>query len=328
MSNYHVYGIGNALLDMQCEVDYALFDDLGIKKGLMTLIDEKTHDALLFKLKDKKILKTCGGSAANTMIAISQLGGNAFYSCKIADDNEGLFYASDLLANGVKSNISDKRPKGTTGKCIVMVTPDADRTMNTFLGITNDLSETELIVDELKNSKILYIEGYLTSSKSAWSAVHKAYNIAKSCNIKTSLTLSDPSMITYFKPQFAEIMNQKVDILFCNEAEALAYTHADDINQAAKMLMSYAKTFAITQGANGALVYDGKEILNILGKKVVAIDTNGAGDIFAGTFLFSLSAGMNFLKAAENAIETSAQLVTKVGARLKKDEILSYMKYI
>ena len=153
---YHVYGIGNALVDMEFEVSDKFLDEAGVEKGLMTLVDKKRHVELLNTLDGYQHKRTCGGSAANTVIAVAQLGGNSFYSCKVANDETGDFYFEDLQAQGVRTNLADEREEGITGKCMVFVTPDADRTMNTYLGITANLSEEEIREEELKNS-VMYI---------------------------------------------------------------------------------------------------------------------------------------------------------------------------
>src|SRR5690606_34991022 len=164
--------------------------------------------------------RSCGGSAANTLIAVAQLGGKGFYSCKVANDETGDFYTKDLLASGLETNLVDGRESGITGKCMVMITPDADRTMNTFLGITETFSEKELRTEQLKNSKYLYMEGYLVTSPTGKAAAIKARDVARSSGVKTALTFSDPGIVGFFKTGFEEMIGEGVDIIFCNEAEA------------------------------------------------------------------------------------------------------------
>ena len=195
---YHVYGIGNALVDKEFEVSDEFLLQQQIEKRMMTLIDEEQHLQLLERLKQEFGLKkrAGGGSAANTMVAISQFGGRTFYACKVGDDEQGRFYMHDLHAAGVQTRLDQVKKEGMTGKCMVMVTPDAERTMNTFLGITSDFSVNELHFEDLKESQYLYIEGYLVTSEMSRAAVVKAREKAAEYGVKTAMTFSDPSMVT------------------------------------------------------------------------------------------------------------------------------------
>ena len=167
MRSYHVYGIGNALVDMEYEVDVSDLEKLRIDKGVMTLVDEGHQTEIMEHLKEHRHQKGSGGSAANSMIAVSQFGGTAFYSCKVADDALGHFYMDDLAAGGVDTNHHTDRDRGHTGRCVVLVTPDTDRTMVTYLGISGGLSERELVRQALRDSDYFYTEGYLVTSDPA-----------------------------------------------------------------------------------------------------------------------------------------------------------------
>jgi len=320
MHSFDVYGVGNALLDMIYEVDCEFLIKHKIEKGLMTLVDESRHNELLQITKHLKSSKSCGGSAANTMIAISQMGGSAFYSCKVANDEYGDIYLGDIKKNGLITNLEDGRPIGTTGKCMVFVTPDADRTMNTFLGITETFSTDDLRLNHLKNSQYLYIEGYLVTSESGRKAAKMAKEIAEQNHIKTAITLSDPGIVKYFLKEFKEIIGAGVDLIFCNEEEAISFSGATTVHDSVMVLQKYARQFAITLGPSGVLIFDGKQKNIIPGCKVNAVDTNGAGDLFAGAFLFGLSHGKDLVVASKLACRASSHLVTKLGARLDKEE--------
>ena len=166
MSNYDVYGIGNALVDTEFEVEESFFIDHNVEKGLMTLVDDKRQEYLVGVINSERIKKQSGGSAANTVIAVNQFGGSSFYSCKVANDDYGHFYMNDLKESGINTNLNgDELPQGTTGKCLVMITPDADRTMNTFLGVSSTLDLDVLDEEALAASKYLYLEGYLVTSE-------------------------------------------------------------------------------------------------------------------------------------------------------------------
>ena len=180
MKKYDVYGIGNALVDMEFQVEDSFFHENAIDKGLMTLVDEERQNTLMSVIDQGKTKMKSGGSAANTIIALSQFGGKGYYSCKVADDFLGDFYLNDLEAAGVKSNLHNKsRASGITGKCLVMITPDAERTMNTYLGITAEISPKELDQEALKDSKYLYIEGYLVASPTGFDTMLAAKETAE-----------------------------------------------------------------------------------------------------------------------------------------------------
>ena len=324
---YDVYGIGNALVDMEFEVSAEFLKKAKIEKGLMTLVDENRQAEIINTLHGTQHKRSCGGSAANTMIAISQFGGQSFYSCKVASDETGDFYFKDLMDNGVDTNLSSSAlESGVTGKCIVLITPDADRTMNTFLGITQTFSTKELIEEGIKNSTYLYIEGYLVASLTGKEAAIKAKKIAEDNGVKTALTFSDVNMVNFFEEGLAQMIGGGVDLLFCNEAEAFAFTKTNDLNEAIEKLKKVAKTFAITLGAKGAYVFDGKEGIHIVTMPVTAVDTNGAGDLFAGTMLYGLTHQMSYSESAKMGCMASSTLVTQFGARLEKEQVLKVKK--
>ena len=326
---YHVYGIGNALVDMEFEVSPDVLQKLKIDKGVMTLVDETRQDELLHQLNGADGKRSCGGSAANTMVAIAQLGGKGFYSCKVANDDTGSFYLEDLLRCGVNTNLQngDIEP-GITGKCLVMITPDADRTMNTFLGITANLSETELVPEALADSEYLYIEGYLVSSPSAKAAAIKAREMAQAAGVKTALSLSDPNMVEFFKAGLLEMIGSGLDFVFANEVEALKMADTQALSEAVEHLKTLTKGFAITRGDRGSIVFDGQETMEIEPVPVEAIDTVGAGDMYAGAFLYGITQGMSFAKAGKLASLASSRIVTRFGPRLETEAMQSLLKSV
>lgn len=326
MKQFHIYGIGNALLDIDFEISEQTIRRLNIEKGVMTLIDEHTHHQLLEELDGIKHLKACGGSAANTLFTFQQLGGKTFYSCKVGDDAAGDFFYRDLILQGIQTNLHEGHREGVTGKCIVLVTPDADRTMNTFLGATANFSKNQLSEEALCNSEYLYIEGYLVASPSGCEAAIVAREMAEKNNIKTALTLSDPNMVTYFKDGLHAIIGNKVDILFCNETEALLFTGSDNLDQAKEVLQNHARTFVITLGSKGALIYNGNEFSHTLAHKVDVVDTVGAGDVFSGAFLYGITHGFSYFEAGDFASLAASKVVSKFGPRLNREEIKEVRK--
>ncbi len=319
---YSVYGIGNALVDMEFEVTADFLKENSIEKGLMTLVDEDRQSKLLESLSGIQHKRNCGGSAANTIIAQAQLGDSTFYSCKVASDETGEFYYADMKEIGVKSNIEKARFSGTTGKCMVFVTPDADRTMNTYLGITSTFSKEEIIEEELASAEWLYIEGYLVTGPNSIQAAVHAREIAKKNNVKIALTFSDPGIVAGFKDGFKEIMgSDKLDLVFCNEEEAMSFTGCSSLEDAISSLKEYSHGFAITTGPKGAVVFDGNNTHYIITNRVDAVDTNGAGDLFAGSFLHAINNGHSYGVAGRFACACSSKLVTQFGARLSTKQI-------
>lgn len=327
MKKYDVYGIGNALVDIVTEVEDSFLEKYNVEKGLMTLVDEDRQKELVDAIHLPDSNMQCGGSAANSIIAVSQFGGKSYYSCKVAKDDMGSFYLDDLDKNGVDTNHTyDTVPTGITGKCLVMTTPDANRTMNTFLGITSTFSKEEVNEAALKDSKYLYMEGYLVPGEDGQRAMKLAKKLAEENGVKVAMTFSDPSMVKYFKPQMEEIVGASVDLLFCNEEEAMLFTETDTIDAAREELKKVAKKFAITQGSNGAIIFDGDTFIDIEPYKVDAIDTNGAGDMFAGAFLYSITNGHSFAEAGKLASLASSRVVSKFGPRLEWHEAKEVIK--
>jgi sugar/nucleoside kinase (ribokinase family) len=323
---FDVYGIGNALVDIVTEVDIDFFKRNGVEKGLMTLVDEKRQHELMKAIDMKRSKMACGGSAGNTMIAVGQFGGKSFYSCVVAKDELGKFFLQDLKRNGVETNLTYERlSEGITGKCLVMTTADAERTLNTFLGISSLLSPEHLDESAIKDSSYLYLEGYLVTSPNGLEAMKAAKKIAEKNGVKTTLTFSDPSMVKYFSAQMNEIVGASVDMLFCNEEEAMIFTGTNTLNDAREKLKQVAKHFTITLGANGALVYDGDTFITIEPYKVKAVDTNGAGDMFAGAFLYGITHGHSYAEAGKLASLASSRVVAQYGPRLTPEQVKTVM---
>lgn len=322
MRKYDIYGLGAALVDTEIEVNDQDLNEFKVDKGLMTLVDEARQSELLNLLEGHLITasRASGGSAANSIIAAQYFGASTFYSCKVANDDNGQFYLSDLSDAGVAYSEKSVAEDGITGKCLVMITPDAERTMNTFLGVSESLSVTQIDEAALKASNFVYLEGYLVTSASARPAAVKVRELAEANGVKTALSLSDPGIVEFFHEGLSEMIGDQVDILFCNRDEALKFTKTGTLEEAATALGSIARSYAITLGADGALVFDGADSYKVPSPKVKAVDTNGAGDMFAGAFLYALSQNCHYEKAAEFANRAAAKVVSQFGPRLTADQ--------
>jgi sugar/nucleoside kinase (ribokinase family) len=321
MNKYDVYAIGNALVDIEYHATPQRLAELNIDKGVMTLIDEQRQNSLMAQLGESHESMTCGGSAANSIIALAQMGAKTHFDCRVSKDMTGQVFARDLHDSGVHSNLDNKAlPNGVTGKCLVFVTPDADRTMNTFLGVSAEFDSSDIDIDAMKQSHAIYIEGYLASADNTRDAAIEARRIAENRNIMTSLTLSDPNMVKFFRESMEAMIGDGVDLLFANEDEAMELAGSDNLADAVQFFKKIARKFAITRGSEGALLFDGIMEIDVKPRSVKAIDTLGAGDMFAGAMLYGLSQDMSFHQAGDLASLASAKIVTQFGPRLRAEQ--------
>lgn len=317
MATVDLFAIGNALIDQEFKVSDDFLIQQKLQKGTMQLTDGETQANLYNNLLKTQNYKgqASGGSAANTTVAFSALGGSAFYACRVGDDELGSIYLKGLNEANIQTT-EKSISEGITGTCMVLVSEDSERTMHTYLGITAELSDAQIDFEPLKTAKWLYIEGYLSTSDTARLAVKQARKTAKEQGVKIALTLSDPAMVQYARQGLDELLDDGVDLLFCNEQEALMYTETDNIDAALAKLKPLSQSIVITLSAKGALISNKVDTFTVPGRKVVAVDTNGAGDAFAGSFLYALNAGLNEKTAAKLAVLISSQVVSQFGPRL------------
>lgn len=317
MAKVDLFAIGNALIDQEFKVADAFLTEQNLQKGTMQLTDGVTQAQLYQNLQVSQNYKgqASGGSAANTTVAFSALGSSAFYACRVGNDELGKIYLDGLNDAGIQTSVKSIS-EGVTGTCMVLVSEDSERTMHTYLGITAELSDVQMDFEPLKTAKWLYIEGYLSTSDSARLAVKQARQIARENNVKIALTLSDPAMVQYARQGLNELLDDGVDLIFCNEQEAIMYTETNSIDAALEKLKQLSKEVVITLSEKGALVANQDQHFHVQGRKVVAVDANGAGDAFAGAFLYALNNGENLQTAAQLAILISSEVVSQFGPRL------------
>ncbi len=328
---YHVYAIGNALVDTEIEVTDSFLEKMDLGKGMMTLVDEHRQRELVDALEDeaKPHAWASGGSAANTIIATSYFGGHAYYSCRVADDATGAFYVRDLKAAGVDTNMnSQERPEGHSGKCLVLITPDAERTMQSFLGVSAGVCEDDLDPEALRQSYFAYIEGYLAPSDTGRAAAVKMRQLAREHGVQVAITLSDPGIVENFQPQLEEMIGNGVDLLFCNEAEACSFTGQQDVEKALEELKKVSNSVVITRGAKGAWAWDGEKLHEVDAKPIKPVDTNGAGDMFAGAFLYAIGEGHDYGTAGKLASAACAKVISDFGPRISEEEHLAVRKEV
>jgi len=324
MSHHDVYAIGNALVDTEYAVSDELLQAAGVAKRHMTLIDAPRRAELLRHVHGIHPHRTGGGSAGNTIVALAQLGGKGFYSCRVADDELGEFYTQDLVAHGVATNLTHtKAPEGQTGACLVMVTPDAERSMSTFLGATAELDANALHPHDIAKSKVYYMEGYLAASPTGLDAAIKGRAMAAQAGAQLATTLSDVSMINFCRAGLDAMVGNAstglLDYLFCNEEEAQAWCGTTDLTAMCQQLSTQARVVCLTRSARGSIIIEGDARTEVPATKVKAVDTNGAGDMYAGAFLYAVTHGHSTAQAAWLANQCAGRVVAQVGNRLSQD---------
>lgn len=313
---YDVYGVGNALVDIQAQVSDEVLEQLGYPKGIMTLVDDETQRRVLSALDGSPLNRCAGGSAANTILGIADFGGSAAYAGKVAADQLGQFCLEDMRKMGV--TIEVPQGDGQTGTCVILITDDAQRTMLTSLGISATLGPEDIDEAEIQKASYVYVEGYLFTGDAPKAAALKAIELARKNSVKVAFTVSDPFLITLFRDEFWNLIRGPVDLLFCNLEEARALTGLDDPIECAHAIHEHCDNVAMTLGANGSIIMHAGEAIPIEGVDVNAIDTTGAGDMYAAGLLYGITNGLSWKQAGHLASHAAARIVSQLGARLQR----------
>lgn len=328
----NVYAFGSALVDIQVQVDDEVFRELGVEKGNMYLTERSRQEQVLKKLlgseelsldRITQQLKTAaGGSAANTVYGIVQLGGSAGLCGAVAHDIFGELYRRDMEASGVQ--FIPRIAEGVSGTCVVLISNDAQRTMLTCLGVSSELMPDDINVHLLQNSAYIYLEGYLFDSDTAIETMQHAISLAKRAGVKVAFTASDAFCIERHRDMFLNIINKDVDLLFANAQEARALTGAPDTDTALRQLGRMCAGVALTDGEHGSILhFDGKTV-RVAPHKVTALDTTGAGDSYAAGLLYGLTNGCSLERSGAIASLFSARVVSQMGPRFSgniRDEV-------
>lgn len=312
---YDVYGVGNALVDVQSRVSEELLVRLRFTKGVMTLVDEETQRQVLSELEGQPINRCAGGSAANTVMGVADFGGHAAYAGKVGDDELGEFCLEDMRRMGVTIEVAPA--DGHTGTCVVLITADAQRTMLTHLGVSARLGPGDIDEGEVRRSKYVYVEGYLFAGESTKAAALRAIELAKANHVKVAFTVSDPFLIHSCRDEFWKLIEGPIDLLFCNLEEARSLTGLQDPVDCAHEIHKHAENVAMTFGPRGSLIMHEGEAIPIEAVSVQAVDTTGAGDMYAAGLLYGITNGMSWKQAGHMASHAAARIVTQLGARLK-----------
>ena len=323
---YDVFGLGNALVDTEVNVDDEFLRQQQIAKGHMTLIDAQRREELSQALADQPHKQCSGGSAANTIYAAQAFGLQTAYTCKVANDPVGDFFIKELTDAGVEINITARADKGQSGQCFILITPDAERSMNTDLAISSDLSITDVPLEKLAGAKYFYVEGYLSSSEKSAAAAVACREASEQAGVQTCVSLSDPSMVEFFRESLQQMLGNGVTQIFCNEEEALTWAKTDRLDIAVAELKDIAPELYVTLGAKGSLAVEHGHQHSAAGVEVKAVDTTGAGDIYAGAVMAARLRGANMLDAARFANYAAAHIVTLTGARLHSVQAYQHLQ--
>jgi sugar/nucleoside kinase (ribokinase family) len=309
-----VVGIGNAIVDVLSEADEQLLVDHGLAKGTMSLIDGERADLLYSRLG--KRTECSGGSAANTMVGIASLGGSSAYIGKVRDDALGRLFRDDIREAGVIFESSPAPAGPGTGRCLVLVTPDAQRTMQTYLGASATLTTDNLDPELISSGRITYLEGYLYDPPPAKEAFLEAARIAHGAGRKVALSLSDRFCVKRHRSEFVELIDSHIDILFANEDEIVSLYRTETFDHAVEALKGRCAMAALTRGAAGSVVLAGGETFRVEAEPVTRlVDTTGAGDLFASGFLFGLTDGRDPVACGKIGSIAAAEVVSHFGAR-------------
>ncbi len=307
-----ILGIGNAIVDVICRVKDSYLLDNGLTKSTMKLVDEVEFKKLLSTLKIEETVS--GGSVANSIVGLSQLGNKVGFIGKISDDNLGQKYEDGLIKENVNYFYSKKKEKISTGTCLILITPDSERTMCTFLGTAGKISEIDVDVDSVKNSKITFLEGYLWDEGEPKSAFDKAI---KNSN-KVAMSLSDSFCVERHKLNFLDLVKNKIDITFGNEQEITSLINAKNFEDVISFSQQLDKIIIITRGEKGSLAITKDEVVECNSKKNLNIvDLTGAGDLFAAGYLHGLINNLTIRESLEKGTEMSVRVIQQIGARLK-----------
>jgi len=317
-TRYDVLGIGNAMVDVLSHSSDDFLAENHISKGAMNLVDAERATALYAEMEPA--VEISGGSAANTVVGVAALGGRAAYIGKVKADQLGEVFAHDIRAAGVAFDVEFAQSGAATGRCLIMVTPDAQRSMNTFLGASSTLTPADVKADDVAASEVTYLEGYLFDPAPAREAFYKAANIAHQAGRKVALTLSDPFCVDRYRDEFLHLIETEVDILFANEAELKSLYQTDSFDDGLQALMHHCPMAGLTRSEHGSVVLWNDEVHVISAYPVEkVVDTTGAGDAYAAGFLFGLATGKDAKTCGQLGSLAASEVISHFGARPEAD---------
>lgn len=318
MAKFNVYALGNPLTDLQVQVDDEFVASLGAVKGSVRLIDRDEYDALIPKLEGLTVHIAAGGSAANTMLGVQMLGGTTCFTGKIGPDPFGTVYRNSMVSRGVEANLGIG--ESPTGLCIILITPDAQRTMFTYLGACRELGPEDVNLAALADSEYLYLTGYLWDTESQKQAVLHAMQHARKEGVSIAMSLADPFCVSRHKDDFRRIVEEHVDLLFGNQEEAEIFTDTASAEEALRALAPLCEIAVVTMSAAGSLIAHGGKVDFIEAYPVRAVDSTGAGDMYAAGLLYGLTQKISLPVTGRLASYLAGQVVAQLGPRLERIE--------
>ena len=316
---YDISALGNALVDTQYKVSHEFLSNIGMEADSMILASAKEQNPIIEKLIEmgSESISDCGGSATNSLVAASNYGSKCHHVCRVAADKDGKNYLDSLRSAGVDHiGVSGENSDMPTGKCLILVTPDAKRTMISMLGVSAYLGSSDIDYDVVENSKIFYIEGYMVTSDENFNAVISVLEHLKGKDVLKALSLSDAGIVHGFKDKFDLIESYGIDMIFCNDDEAIAFSGKNDLEGAIELYKNKSYVTVITVGAEGSVVVNKGQEYRSPAEKITPIDTNGAGDMFAGSFMHAYLQGHSFEECAKFGNLASSKVVETFGPRL------------
>ena len=319
---YDISALGNALVDTQYKVSSEFLSGVGIEADTMTLASAEEQAPIIEKLisMGSESVSDCGGSATNSLVAAANYGSNCHHVCRVADDEDGTRYLDSLRAAGVKHiGVSSENSDMPTGKCLILVTPDAKRTMISMLGVSAYLGASDIDYEVVENSKIFYIEGYMVTSDDNFNAVISTLEHLKGKDVLKALSLSDAGIVHGFKDKFDLIESYGIDMIFCNDDEAVAFSGKENLKDAIEYYKGKSYMTAVTKGADGSVVVQNGVVYLAPAEKITPVDTNGAGDMFAGSFMHAFLQGHDVEACAKFSNYASSKVVETFGPRLSSD---------
>jgi len=306
-----ILGIGNAIVDVLCKVSDEFLTQHSLTKSTMKLIDEVKFKKLLTSLKIEETIS--GGSVANSIVGLSQLGNQVGFIGKISDDELGQKYEDGLKKEKVEYLYKKKREEMPTGSCLILITPDSERTMCTFLGIAGRINDNDIKEDDIKNAEMVFLEGYLWDEGDPKKAFHKAITHSK----KVAMSLSDLFCVERHKTHFIDLVKNKLDIIFANEQEILSLIDAKTFGEAVSFSKEIKKNVIITRGQKGAVLINKNQIVEVNAQTNLKIkDLTGAGDLFAAGYLHGIINQLNVKECLIKGTELSSKIIQKIGARI------------
>ena len=311
-----VYGVGNSLVDIQVNVSDATLEELGFPKGIMTLVDDEVQQRVLSHLEGAAVTRCAGGSAANTIMGVADFGGTATYAGKVGNDALGEFFLQDMRKIGVTIDVpASSQPTGT---CVILITDDAQRTMLTNLGASATLSPEDIDADLIRAAEYVYVEGYLFGGEPTRSAALEAIRLAKEHGVKVAFTVSDPMLVTHLRDEFWGLIEGPVDLLFCNLDEARSLTGEEDAIDCAHAIHQHSDNVALTMSDQGSILMHAGDAIPIESVTVDAVDTTGAGDMYAAGVLYGITNGFSWKQSGHLASQAAGRIVAQLGARLEQ----------